>query len=90
MKDTSESNLIKLAVMMADSAEDKFGKHLSADFACCRIAEEVGELIQATTSISRGRGLERRGDIRAEAVDSIAMILRLVRDYPDGSPPKQL
>jgi hypothetical protein len=71
---------------MADNAERKFGPHPTADFAACRVAEEVGELVQATTAVSKDRGVNRRERIFAEAVDVIAMVLRLVREFPDGAP----
>lgn len=81
-----EQRLIKAAQAMVWKATRKFGPHPTADFAACRVAEECGELVQATTAASKARGVNRREKIFAEAVDVIAMVLRLVREFPDGAP----
>ena len=75
----------------AEFARGKFGPHPSAEFACCRLGEEVGELIQAATSMSKGRHIGRAARMREEATDVIAMVLRLIEEFPDGrtEPPKQ-
>lgn len=65
-------------------AKRRHGPHPSAEFAACRVAEEAGELVQAATSVTRGRGENRRERIRTEAVQTIAMVLRLLDEYPDG------
>ena len=72
------------AVDRADLAVARFGPHPSAEFACCRIAEETGELVQAATSNSPQRTGPRADPIRQEALDSVAMIIRLLREYPNG------
>lgn len=60
-------------------------KHQCVEFTCCRIAEETGELISAATSRSKGRDLNRSDRMWDEAVDSVAMILRLLNEWPDGA-----
>ena len=76
--------LFKEALERADYAKEKFGPHRSAEYTCCRIAEESGELIQAATSSSRGRNVDRAPKMREEALDTIAMIIRLFREWPNG------
>ena len=79
-----EGAILLDAQALATKMHEKFGPHDSADFACNRIAEEVGELIQAATAMSKGRDVGRAPRIREEAIDAVAMILRLLREYPDG------
>lgn len=67
-------------------ARARFGQHPSAEFACCRLTEEVGELVQAATATSKGRDKNRTKAILEEAVDVIAMTIRLLEEYPDGMP----
>ena len=59
-------------------------KHPCVEFSCCRITEEIGELICATTSTSKGRDINRADRMWDEAVDSVAMILSLLCEWPDG------
>ncbi len=68
----------------ADLAVVQFGLHATVEFTCCRIAEEVGELVQAATSTSKGRDINRAVRIREEAIDVIGMVVRLLREFPDG------
>lgn len=76
--------LLSEARARATAMRDKFGPHDSAEFACCRIMEEAGELAQAATAMSKGRHENRKPRIREEAIDTIAMVLRLVEEYPYG------
>lgn len=70
----------------AKACRERFGPHPSAEFAVCRITEEVGELAQAATAMSKDRWVDRGPRIREEARDSIAMILRLLEEFPEGKP----
>lgn len=81
---TNVHNLLSRAWTRSMSAAAKFGPHPSAEFACCRIAEETGELIQAATAVSKGRGKDRADRVYDEAIDVIAMVIRLVQEFPDG------
>lgn len=78
--------LLEQAHKRAIKCRRKFGPHPSADFAACRVAEEAGELVQAATSMTRKEGFDFQTKIREEAIDTIAMVLRLVDEFPDGSP----
>lgn len=75
------SRIMAEAKRRSDWAEIRFGKHPSSEFTCCRIAEEVGELIQAATSTSKGRDMDRAPRILDEAIDAIAMIVRLIEPH---------
>ena len=79
-----EDQLLREAQALASKCRERFGPHDSAEFAVCRITEEVGELAQAATAMSKGRDVGRESRVRAEALDSIAMILRLLREFPGG------
>lgn len=76
--------IIQEAKEKAGWARDRFGAHPSAEFACCRITEEVGELVQAATATSKGRELVRAERMREEAVDVLAMVFRLMEEFPEG------
>jgi hypothetical protein len=78
--------LLNDAVIRAKLAREKFGPHDSAEFAVCRLTEEVGELAQAATAMSKNRDKNRRERIRDEAIDVIAMVIRLLQEFPDGKP----
>ncbi len=80
----NEIRFLKDAQEQAEKALQEFGRHPSADFAVCRLTEEVGELAQAATAMSKGRHLNRRERMYDEAVDVLAMVLRLLREFPDG------
>ena len=84
--DPLEAEVLARAVYRATWAQARWGPHPNAEFSCCRIAEEAGELVQAATSRSRGRGEQRLPAIYAEAIDTIAMVLRLLREFPKGVP----
>jgi NTP pyrophosphatase (non-canonical NTP hydrolase) len=84
MNDIEILELFTNALTRADVAREKFGPHHSAEFACCRLAEEVGELIQAATSTSKDRDIGRGIRINYEAIDVIAMVVRLLREWPEG------
>lgn len=70
----------------ADRALQAYGPHPSAEFAANRVTEELLELVQAATSTTRGRDSGRRERIYTEAVQAVAMIVRLWREFPDGAP----
>jgi len=72
------------AVVRADIATARFGLHESPEFTLCRLAEEVGELVQAATSRSKGRDQNRAPRVRDESIDVIAMVIRLLREWPNG------
>ena len=74
------------AVERADLATAKFGPHPSVEFALCRVTEELGELAQAATATSKGRDIDRRKPMREEALDTVAMVIRVMREFPDGRP----
>ena len=74
------------AVERADRATAKFGPHPSVEFALCRVTEELGELAQAATATSKGRDINRRKPMREEALDTVAMVIRVLREFPDGRP----
>lgn len=76
--------LVAAAVQRAAAARGKFGPHPSAEFACCRLAEEVGKLTQAATAMSKARPAHRRERMWDEAVDVLAMLLRLLDEFPAG------
>ncbi len=78
--------LLEAAKTRSKIARDRFGLHPSAEFACCRISEEVGELVQAATATSKGRDINRREHIIDEAIDVVAMVIRLLEEWPDGMP----
>lgn len=77
--------LVSTGWQRANTAKDKFGPHPSCEFAACRVAEECGELVQAATAMSKGRYKDRSERVWNEAVDVIAMVIRLVEEFPDGS-----
>lgn len=86
MKHNIESiaeELMKDAMKMHTKTIAKY-KHPSVEFTCCRIAEEVGELISAATSRSKERDFNRSDKMWDEATDSIAMVLRLLHEWPNG------
>lgn len=76
--------LIKRAIDRARWAADRFGPHPNAEFTICRLVEEVGELAQAATSTSKGRDIDRGRRIFEEAVDAVAMVIRLLAEFPEG------
>ena len=82
--DYSTQILLHEASQTAQQARDRHGPHKSVDFAACRVSEEVGELVQAATSTTRPATFDRKLRVREEAIDSIAMIIRLVSEFPRG------
>ena len=71
-------------MVLADTTQELFGPHPSIEFGACRIAEEAGELVQALTSVSRHRKgwtyEQRKVAVKAEAMDTVAMVLRALRE----------
>ena len=90
MTDPLTTTLLEAAAVEVDRAEAEFGRNPSCEFAACRVAEEMGELIQAATAVSKGRSAGREGRVWREAVQAIAMVVRLVREFPEGAPRKPL
>jgi len=72
------------AVVRADLAVEKYGHHDTVEFTLCRLVEEVGELVQAATSNAKGRDVDRGPRILDEATDVVAMVIRLLREWPEG------
>lgn len=87
----SEAEFLQEAQLVADTARDRFGPHPSVAFTLCRLMEEAGELSAAATSRSKGRDINRAPRIREEALDVVAMVLRVLREWPigecEGQPP---
>lgn len=75
--------LLEMATLRAEHARQKFGEHPNVEFTCCRIAEEAGELIQAATSTSKNRNVDRGGRVVDEIMDLMAMLVRLAQAFPD-------
>lgn len=80
----AEDTLLREAQALASRVAVKFGPHQDACFAIARLTEEVGELAQAATAMSKDRDIDRGPRIREEAIDVIAMVLRLLREFPEG------
>lgn len=76
--------ILRKAKMRADMAYRAHGPHPTVDFAACRVAEEAGELVQAATSVTRPPDFNRQMEIEEEAIDTIAMVIRLLREFPEG------
>jgi NTP pyrophosphatase (non-canonical NTP hydrolase) len=51
-------------------------KHPQPNYVCLKVAEEAGEVVQAAVHYREGR--KTWADVEGEAVDAIAMIMRLL------------
>jgi NTP pyrophosphatase (non-canonical NTP hydrolase) len=81
--DTRVRTLFAAAFRRADAAQVRWGPHPTCEFTGCRLAEELGELVKAATS-----GSEERPRVEAmdeEAIDLFAMVIRLFREWPEGT-----
>lgn len=76
--------ILMQSAALSDEKREEHGPCPTAEFACCRILEEAGELVQAATSVTRGRDEDRGPRIEKEAIDLIAMVLTLLREFPEG------